>query len=175
MGQTKIGWDFFIFVFSLLAITVTDTAFRESSLGNLFIGKIVPGTSKNWPQKTDLLVFYLKFKLSTVSEYLNYYYNITNDCWAIREKSNRSNWGHTLFKKALNPLDMSFYPWIFWTKRALFTLEISVKLCYTPWKFKGQKPSLMKIQHDVFLITPKNFTFNLENCGQNKALLLEIL
>ena len=62
------GWDLFILIFSLLAIMVTDTAFRKSSLGKLFLVKIVPGTSKNWPYHTDVLVFYLKFKLSPVCE-----------------------------------------------------------------------------------------------------------
>ena len=80
-------WDFFIFIFSLLAIMVTDTAFRKSRLGKLILQKIFPGTSKNWPYHTDLLVFCFKFKLSPICEYLNYYYNITNDCWAIPEKS----------------------------------------------------------------------------------------
>ena len=42
------GWDVFIFIFSLLAIMVlADTAFRKSSLGKLFSEKIVPVTSKN--------------------------------------------------------------------------------------------------------------------------------
>ena len=49
------GW--YLFIFSLLAIVVTDTAFRKSSLGKLFFEKIVPGTSKNWPYHTDLVVF----------------------------------------------------------------------------------------------------------------------
>ena len=30
------GWDFFIFIFSVLVIMITDTAFRETSLGKLF-------------------------------------------------------------------------------------------------------------------------------------------
>ena len=38
---------FFIFIFSLLAIMVTNTVFRKSSLENLFLEKIVPGTSNN--------------------------------------------------------------------------------------------------------------------------------
>ena len=63
---------------------VTDTAFRKSGLGKLILEKNLPGTSKNWPYNTDLLVFCLKFKLSSV---LNYYYNITNNCWAVPEKS----------------------------------------------------------------------------------------
>ena len=79
-------WDFFIFIFSLLAIMVTDTAFRKSRLGKLILKKILPGTSKNFPYHADLLVFCLKFKLPFVCEYLNYYYNITNDCWTIPEK-----------------------------------------------------------------------------------------
>ena len=65
---------------------VTDTAFRKSSLGKLFFEKIVPGTFKNWPYHKDWLVVCLKFKLSLVCEYVNYYYNITNDCWAIPER-----------------------------------------------------------------------------------------
>ena len=80
------GWYFFIFIFSLLAIMITDTAFRKSSLGKLFLEKVVSGTSKNWPYHTDLLVVCLKFKLSSVCECLKYYYNLTNE-WAIPEKS----------------------------------------------------------------------------------------
>ena len=38
---------FFIFIFSLLAIMVTNTVFRKSSLENLFLEKMVPGTSNN--------------------------------------------------------------------------------------------------------------------------------
>ena len=73
------GWYFFILIFSLLAIMVTETAFRKSSLEKFFLEKIVPGPSKNWPYHTDLLVFCLKFKLSPGCEYLNYNYNIYND------------------------------------------------------------------------------------------------
>ena len=63
---------------------VTDTAFRKSSLRKFFLEKIVPGISKNWPYHTDLLVYCLKFKLSPVCESESeYYYNITNDCWAL--------------------------------------------------------------------------------------------
>ena len=54
---------------------VTDIAFRKSRLGKLILEKTIPGTSKNWPYHTDLLVSCLKFKLSPVCEYLNYYYN----------------------------------------------------------------------------------------------------
>ena len=50
-------WDFFIFIFSLLAIMVTDTAFRKSRLGKFVLENILPGTSKNWSYHTDLLVF----------------------------------------------------------------------------------------------------------------------
>ena len=80
-------WDFFNFILSLLAVMVTDTAFRTSSLGKLFLEKIVPGTSKHRPYQTDLLVFCFKFRVSPVCEYLNYYYNITNDSWVIPKKS----------------------------------------------------------------------------------------
>ena len=67
------GKDFFIFIFSLLAIMITDTGFKKSSWGELFLEKIVPGTSKNWPYHTELLLFCLKFKLSPFFEYPNYY------------------------------------------------------------------------------------------------------
>ena len=65
-------------VFSLLAMMVTNTVFRNSSLEN-FVLKNGPGTSNHWPYQTDLLVFCLKFRLTPVCEYLNYYYDITND------------------------------------------------------------------------------------------------
>ena len=91
------GWYFFIFTFSLLAIMVTDTVFRKSSLGKLFLEKIVPGTSKNWPYH-NLLVFCLKFKLSPVCEYLNYYYNVIG---LFQKNSNRGDLGHTFFFKKI--------------------------------------------------------------------------
>ena len=48
-GRIGAGWDIFIFLFSLLAMMVTNTDFRMSSLRNLFLYKVVPGTSKHWP------------------------------------------------------------------------------------------------------------------------------
>ena len=39
MGETKMGWYLFILIFSLLAIMVTETAFRKSSLEKLFLEK----------------------------------------------------------------------------------------------------------------------------------------
>ena len=69
--------DFFILIFSLLATIVTNTVFRKSSLENPFL--VVPATSYHWTYHTDLLVFCLKFRLAPVCEYLNYYYNITDD------------------------------------------------------------------------------------------------
>ena len=166
VGESKMRSDFFIFFYSLLAIMVTDTAFKKYRLRKLVLENILPDTSKNWPYHTDLLVFCLEFKLLLVCEYLNYCYNITNDCWTIPEK-------HTFFKKKT---------WIFEVchfilgnsgqNKASFTFGNSVKLCYTPCKFQGQKPRLMKMQH--FLITPKNPAFTLGNSGQNKALLLQI-
>ena len=41
------GQDFFVFIFSLLTIMTTDTAFSKSILGKLFLEKLVTGTSKN--------------------------------------------------------------------------------------------------------------------------------
>ena len=93
----------------------------------------------------------------------------------FQKNPNRGDWGHTFLKK----------PWIFEVchftlgnygqNKAFFTCGNSVKLYYTHWKFQGQKARLMKIQHDFFLITPKNSTFILGNSGQNNALHLEIL
>ena len=77
----------------------TDTAFRKSRLEWLILEKILPGTSKNWPYHTDLLVFCFIFKLSLVCEYLNYYYNITKDCWTIIEKSKQGGIEDILFLK----------------------------------------------------------------------------
>ena len=147
---------------------VSDTGFRKFILGKLFVEKIVPGASKNWSYHTDLLVFCLKFKLSPVCEYLNYYYNITNDCWAIPEKSKQGGGVEDI-------LFLNKNPWIFQVchfnfrnsgqKKDFFTAENSVKLCYTPWKFQGQKPRLIKTQQSFthrnsvkFFKTPRNCT-----------------
>ena len=128
-------WDFLIFIFSFLAIMVTDTAFRTSRLGKFIIlEKILPGTSKDWPYHADLLIFCLKFKLSPLCEYLNYYYKITNDCWAIPEKSKQGRLKIYFLKKkpwiievchlALGNYGQSFlYPWKF-CKIVLHPLEI---------------------------------------------------
>ena len=89
MGDTKPGKErkykcnISIFNFSLLTITVTDTAFKKSSLKNLFLKKVVAGPSNHWSFHIDLLGFCLEFRLSPVCEYPNYYYNIINDFYNI--------------------------------------------------------------------------------------------
>ena len=50
----------------------TDTAFRNSSL-------VIPGTSKHWSYRIDLLVFCLKFGIIYLSVRQLVLYNITND------------------------------------------------------------------------------------------------
>ena len=50
---------------------VTDTAFRKSSLENILLKKVVPGTSTYWLYHTGLLVFCLRFKLLSVCKYFN--------------------------------------------------------------------------------------------------------
>ena len=125
---------------------VTDTAFKKSRLGKLILEKILPGTSKNWPYHTDLLVFCLKFKLSLVCEYLNYCYNITNDCWTIPGKSKQGG---------LRSYFLLKNPWIFEVYN--FTIGNSGQNKVPLVQVQGQKPRLMKMQHD-FLITPKNST-----------------
>ena len=42
---------------------------------------------------------------------------------------------------------MKLHPWNFWN------------LCYTPWKFQGLYPRLVKIPHDFFLDHPCKFLF----------------
>ena len=57
----------------------TDTAFRNSSLENLFLKVVVLGTSKHWSYRTDLLVFCLKFGIIYLSVRQLVLYNITNN------------------------------------------------------------------------------------------------
>ena len=125
-------WDFFIFIFSLLAIMGTDTAFGKSRLGKFILEKILHDTSKNWPDHTDLLVFCLKFKLWPVCEYLNYCYNITNDCWAIPEKSKQGGLRTYFKKKTLDLWGLSLYPWKFWTKQSFLYIWKFCKMVLPP-------------------------------------------
>ena len=119
---------------------------------------MVPGTSNHWPYHRDLLVFCLKFRPAPVCEYLNYYYNITNDYWDIPEETQAVGFDDILFwKKTLKISGLSLYPWNFWAKQN-FTLANSMKLCCTPCKFQGQKWRLMEIQHDIFFINHGNST-----------------
>ena len=115
-----------------------DTVFRKSSLENLVLKKVVPGTSNHWSYYTDLLIFFLKLRLSPVCEYLNCYYKIANDYWAIPEKNETGEFEDILFKKkTLKFLGCHFtleHP-----GHNSFTLANSVRLCYAPWIFQGQK------------------------------------
>ena len=63
-------WFFFISIYSILAIMITDTALGKFSLENLFAKVVVPGTSKHWSYHRVLLVCYLKSRLSSVWVYL---------------------------------------------------------------------------------------------------------
>ena len=78
---------------------VTNTVFRKSNLEDLFLKKVIPVTSNHCPYHTDLLVSCLKFSLWLVCEYPNYYYNITNDYWAIPEKIQEVEFEDILFWK----------------------------------------------------------------------------
>ena len=60
---------------------------------------MIPGTSKHCPYHTDLPVFCLRFRRSPVCEYLNYNYNVTNDYWAIPEKSKQDGLRTYFFEK----------------------------------------------------------------------------
>ena len=107
----------------------------------------------------------------------NYRSNITNlyvmcntlTYWAIPEKKWTGHggrgwevegclWGiqDIIFcKPPLEFLGFLLYPWKLQTKQS-FTPRNSTKLCYTPQKFWGLKPRLLKIPLDFFLITPIN-------------------
>ena len=87
----------------------------------------------------------------------------------FQKNPNRGDWGHTFFK--IKPCIFEVCHFTLGNSghnKAFFTLGNSVKLCYTPWKFQGQKPRLIKMQHDFFLIIPKNSTFILGNCKNCK-------
>lgn len=80
---------------------------------------MVPVTSNHWPYHTDLLVFCLKCRFSPFCECLNYYYNITNNHWAILEKIQTEWFEDTRFwKKNMTFLALSLCPWKFWTKQS---------------------------------------------------------
>ena len=66
---------------------VTKAVFRKSSLEDIFFKNVVPGPSNPWSYHTDLLLSCLKFRIVPVCEYLNCYYNITNDYWLFQKKS----------------------------------------------------------------------------------------
>ena len=67
------GYDFFfIFIFSLLAIILTDSFYSlVYDFFFFFFKVVVQDTFKHCSHNTDLLIFFLKFRLSPVGEYLN--------------------------------------------------------------------------------------------------------
>ena len=119
------------------------------------------------------LVFCLKFKLTPVCEYLNYYCNITNDYWAIPEKFQAEGFQDILFEKNLTFLSLPLYSWKFKTKQ-IFILGNSGMLCYTPRKFQHQKPRLKKIQHDFFLIFPRKINLSIAAVSLFDSLLVQL-
>ena len=58
-------------------------------------------------------------------------------------------------KKPLEYLALSLYPWKFQTKRNFTSWNLQ-KLCYTPWKFEGQKPRPTEF-HMIFSWSPLGF------------------
>ena len=96
-----------------------------------FFKKVVPGTSNLWPYHTDLLFFCLKFRLSPVCQYLNCYYSMANDYWAIPEKNQTGQLERTyLFeKKLLNFLGLSLYTRQFWKRKCFVFIFFN---CYFP-------------------------------------------
>ena len=72
---------------------------------------------------------------------------------------NKGCWGHTFFwKRPLEFVDLSLYPWKFQTKWS-FTPGNSTKSCYTHWIFQGQKPRPMEIPPYFFLDHAWKFHF----------------
>ena len=78
---------------------VTKAVFRKSSLEDIFFKNVVPGPSNPWSYHTDLLLSCLKFRIVPVCEYLNCYYNITNDYWAIPKEIQVVGFQEILFGK----------------------------------------------------------------------------
>ena len=77
-------------------------------------------------------------------------------------KKFRQGWlKYTFFKKSLEFLGLSLYPWKFWRKQS-FTSGNSTKLYYNPWEFQDQKARPMEIPHDCFLIRWKLHSFLLD-------------
>ena len=58
---------------------------------------------------TKIVVFCLKFRLSPVCEYLNYYYNITNNYWVIPEKTQTREFQDIAFWKKFPEVFRFFY------------------------------------------------------------------
>ena len=79
--------------------------------------------------------------------------------WAIPGKIQTECIEDILFwKRPLEFLDLSLYPWKFQTKWR-FTPGNSTKSCYTHWNFQGQKPRPMEIPHYFFLDHAWKFHF----------------
>ena len=96
-----------------------------------------------------------------------------NGLFQKKEPNREGGWWHTFLKKPLElfwlfsvPLEISgktkLHPWKFSQKETLksSTPENLVKyVCYTPWKFQGQKPRPLEISHKSFLISLWYSTF----------------
>ena len=103
---------------------------------------MIPSTSNHWSNHKDLLVFCLKFRLSPVCEYLNYYYKINNDYWAILEKIQTSG-----FEKIFRFFILSCGNF---GQNEAFPLETPWN-CVIPLGNSKAKNKNMEIQQDFFL------------------------
>ena len=76
-----------------------------------------------------------------------------------RKNPNKGVLGYTFLIKPLEFLCLSLYlyPLKFQRKQS-FTPRNSTELCYTSWKFQGQKPRPMEMPHNFFFITHRNST-----------------
>ena len=72
-----------------------------------------------------------------------------------RKNPNKGVWGYAFLIKPLEFLCLSLYPLKFQRKWS-FTPQNSAELCYTSWKFQGQRPRPMEMPHNVFFITLRN-------------------
>ena len=104
---------------------MTDTDLRNSSFRNLFLKKGVHVTSIHCPYHTN-------FKLKSYFSVINLDFHLfvstwTSNNWIIPEKVETGGFEDIFFwKKALQVLGLSIYPWKFWTKQS-FNLGNSVK------------------------------------------------
>ena len=104
---------------------------------------------------TKIVVFCLKFRLSPVCEYLNYYYNITNNYWVIPEKTQTREFEDIAFwKNFLKFLGFFILHMAILEKTVLYLCRFhKIVLHLTP--LGNSKAKNVEIQYDIFSISLK--------------------